>query len=54
MKKKLRTVEILTDMDIVPFVSSEQYPTSVYIFNELNISLRPVKKRGRFVILVRA
>ena len=31
-------------MDVDPFVSSEQYPTSVYNFTVLNISLQPVKE----------
>ena len=31
-------------MDIVPFMSSEQYPTSVYNFTVLNISFQPVKE----------
>ena len=32
-------------MDIVPFVSSEQYPISVYKFTVLNISLQPVNSK---------
>ena len=32
-------------MDIVPFVSLEQYPTPVYKFTVLNISLQPIKER---------
>ena len=34
-------------MDIVPFVSSEQYPTSVYKLTVLNISLQR-DKEGTF------
>ena len=30
-----------TDVDVVLFVSTEQYPTTVYFVTDFNISLKP-------------
>ena len=45
--KKIRTVEIKTETDIVPFVSLKKYPTSVFVSSVLNFSLPPVRE-GKF------
>ena len=37
IKKKLKMVTREADMDIVPFVPLEQYPTSVSFVTDLNI-----------------
>ena len=42
--KSSRTVERYFYMDVVPFVSSEQYPTCDFISTVLNISLQPFKE----------
>ena len=39
--KKLKMVTKETDIDVVLFVSVEQYPASVSFVTDLNISLQP-------------
>ena len=39
--KKLRSFTTNVIMDVVPFVLTEHYPTSVFVVTDLNFSLQP-------------